>query len=290
MSASPWLRLSRVSNLPTVWTNVLAGMALAGGSIGGGRTLVLLVALSLLYTGGMFLNDAFDHGIDRVQRPTRPIPSGEIGLETAFAAGFALLLTGIALVLWAASGFSPETGWPAVLTAIGLAGAVVFYDWHHKANPLSPVCMALCRSLAYLAAGYAAAPEPSAVLWIMALIGGCHVAGLTYVARQENLASLERMWPLALLAVAVVGSLVLAFASWLALAIWLGFTGCLAAALSWLRRRGPGDVGRAVVLMIAAIALLDAVVLAGAGHTALAVAALVCFALTVALQRWVSGT
>ena len=49
------LILGRVSNLPTVWSNCLAGWLLGGG--GSVRRLVLLcLASSCLYIGGMFLN------------------------------------------------------------------------------------------------------------------------------------------------------------------------------------------------------------------------------------------
>ena len=53
MSWGVALRLGRVSNLPTVWTNTLAGIALAGGSVVDRRTLSLIVALSLFYVAGM---------------------------------------------------------------------------------------------------------------------------------------------------------------------------------------------------------------------------------------------
>ena len=58
------LRLGRVSNLPTVWTNVLAGGILAGADPAHPLVLVPLLAASLLYVGGMYLNDAFDAEID----------------------------------------------------------------------------------------------------------------------------------------------------------------------------------------------------------------------------------
>ena len=73
-----YLRLGRVSNLPTVWTNVLAGIVLAGGPLEPGTLAALVVALSLFYVGGMYLNDAFDRTIDARERPERPIPSGLI--------------------------------------------------------------------------------------------------------------------------------------------------------------------------------------------------------------------
>ena len=58
------LKLGRISNLPTVWTNSLVGVVLAGGSVRDPRMPILLVATSLLYTGGMYLNDAFDAHFD----------------------------------------------------------------------------------------------------------------------------------------------------------------------------------------------------------------------------------
>ena len=73
--------LGRVSNLPTVWSNCLAGWVLGGGGFTGdepGRVLLLGAGATLLYLGGMFLNDAWDAPFDRQHRPERPIPSGAI--------------------------------------------------------------------------------------------------------------------------------------------------------------------------------------------------------------------
>ena len=47
MNLAVALRLGRVSNLPTVWTNALAGIVLAGGHGADRRTLPLIVAFSL---------------------------------------------------------------------------------------------------------------------------------------------------------------------------------------------------------------------------------------------------
>jgi 4-hydroxybenzoate polyprenyltransferase len=284
------LRLARVSNLPTVWTNAMAGVALAGGDPFGVRTLVLAAALSLFYSGGMFLNDAFDHAIDRRERPQRPIPSGAVSLEGVFAAGFAMLLAGLALVVWAAAGFAPPTTWHGPLAGIGLAAAILFYDWNHKGDPLSPVSMALCRALAYLTAGFAAVTPAEPGVWTVALVGGCHIVGLTYVARQENLTRLENLWPLAFLAVPLFYGLWLALGSGVGLALSAGLAICVGLALHWLRRREPGDVKRAVVTLIAAVALLDGIFLAASGWPAAALVAALAFGLALVLQRFVPGT
>ena len=61
---TPWLQLARISNLPTVWTNVTAAWLLAGGQIADTRLYWFILAGSLLYTGGMILNDAADAKFD----------------------------------------------------------------------------------------------------------------------------------------------------------------------------------------------------------------------------------
>src|SRR5437899_1088645 len=61
------LVLGRISNLPTVWSNCLAAWLLAGGGPWS-RFAILGTGASFLYTGGMFLNDAFDVEFDRKYR------------------------------------------------------------------------------------------------------------------------------------------------------------------------------------------------------------------------------
>src|SRR5438309_11599208 len=89
----PLLVLGRVSNLPTVWSNCLAGWWLGGA----GRTEALpflLIGTSLIYIGGMFLNDAFDVDFDRQHRQERPIPSGQIALDAVWRWGLGGLAVG----------------------------------------------------------------------------------------------------------------------------------------------------------------------------------------------------
>src|SRR5262245_45881666 len=99
------LKLGRVSNLPTVWTNVVAGTVIAGGAWQSARTGLVLLAMTLFYAGGMYLNDFFDRAIDSRERSERPIPAQEIAPQTVAVIGFDLLAGGIALMaslgLWA---------------------------------------------------------------------------------------------------------------------------------------------------------------------------------------------
>lgn len=280
MTLDTILRLGRVSNLPTVWTNALAGAVLAGGAPMPALVLAGL-ALSFFYVGGMWLNDAFDAGIDARERPSRPIPAGEIGQGTVFRAGF--LMLGLGVILAAALGVA------AGLAGLALAGTVVLYDWLHKRTALAPVIMGATRFLAFLMGALTAGGITAA-----ALIGAAGlfawVVGLTYAAKQEAYDRLERAWPLAVLAVPVLLVLLQATASLLTLAIGAGLIGVLAFALHRLFRRARGDVPRAVVTMIAGISLYDAALIAATGASGLALIAVAGFALTLLLQRVAPGT
>ena len=282
------LRLGRVSNLPTVWTNTLAAIVLAGGEVGSGLTAPLLVATSLAYIGGMYLNDAFDADIDARERPERPIPSGAISRGSVFAAGFAMLAG--CVVILAAIGLAGPTGlWPAV-GGLALAAAIVFYDWFHKGNPLSPAFMGLCRALVYVAVGLVFVTALPGPLLAAALAMLCYIVGLTYAAKQESLGRVENMWPLAFLAVPWVYALWLSVQTPIAAVFFILFSIVIGMALRLLLRRGKGDVPLAVVTLIAGVALLDAAYLAGAGATFWAIVAVALFAATRAAQRFIPGT
>jgi 4-hydroxybenzoate polyprenyltransferase len=279
------LLLGRVSNLPTVWTNTLAGVTLAGADTGAGRLLLLALAFSLLYTGGMYLNDAFDREIDVRERPERPIPSGRVRAGSVFAIVFGLLAAGVLAVA-----ATPGSGQAAMWAALLLAAVITGYDAWHKANPLSPVVMGLCRVLVYVTAALAVAGRvgPAVAGGAAALL--CYLIGLTYVAKQENLSEVRNLWPLVFLAAPFLyAAPALAWTGAGAL-LYLGFLGWVVYAVSWLVRPGRRDIRRAVVSLIAGISLLDALLIAGAGDPVRATWAVLGFALTLAFQRFVPGT
>lgn len=284
------VRLGRLSNLPTVWSNVLAGIVLAEGSAADPRLLPVLVAMSLAYVAGMYLNDAFDAEIDARERPQRPIPAGRVGRTQVFAAGAAMLAASLVLLL--AVGHLPEngTGWRPAAAGAVLAAAILVYDLHHKGNPLGPLLMGLCRALVYVVAGLVVARSATLPLLVGAALLLGHVVGLTALAKQESLGRLANLWPLLPLAAPLVYGLWLTLA---APAAWLFLTALaavLAVAIGLAARRRPGDIGMAVVLLLAAISLLDALLVAGAGRPGLAILAAAGFPLTLLLQRFVPGT
>lgn len=287
------LALGRVSNLPTVWTNVLAGATLAATPSATGVLAALVLALSLFYVGGMYLNDAFDRKIDAVERPERPIPSGRVSAREVFVIGGALLGLGL-VILVAASWWHGQLVWGALGSGLLLAGLITYYDARHKGNPLSPLLMGLCRVLVYVSTALALAGRlPVAVLAGAAVLLS-YLIGLTYVAKQENLSEYRNLWPLAFLAAPFVyGARSLVGDSAGApiyVVVYVGFLVWAAFAVSLLVRRGRVDIPRAVISLIAGISLLDALLIGGAGRTGLAGLSVAGFVLTLFFQRFVRGT
>ena len=78
-----WLQLMRFPTVFTALSNILCGYLIthkfrAVDLFQHGNLGLLLLASAGLYLGGMVLNDVFDAQLDAVERPERPIPSGDI--------------------------------------------------------------------------------------------------------------------------------------------------------------------------------------------------------------------
>ncbi|AFZ66813.1 UbiA family prenyltransferase [Deinococcus peraridilitoris] len=275
------LALARISNSPTVVTNVLAGAAL-GGSLGMSQQgAFVAVAMVLFYTAGMYLNDLLDLEIDRRERPTRPLPSGLIGQAEALGVTLLLFVLG-SLLLWTA-------GTAALVSGLVLIALIVLYDAWHKTNPLSPVLMAGTRMLVYVTAFLAFTAGFTTPLLVWTGLLGAYIVGLTYIAKTETKENLARYWPALLIFLPAVyfvftGPSLVGWALLLAFVAWAAFS------VTFVYDRRKRSIGRAVVSLIAGVSLLDALVLASQGASNLIPLALLAFALTLFLQRFIKGT
>ncbi len=244
------LVLGRVSNLPTVWSNCLAGWLIAqGGPLE--RLLLVCVGASCLYLGGMFLNDAFDVEFDRQHRAERPIPSGAISLRAVLLWGCGWLLAGVLSISF--------LGQAPVLLALLLAIAIVIYDAIHKMLLLAPILMAVCRFLLVLMASASALNGVVGLSIWTALVLAAYIVGLSYLARKESTPGPLQYWPCVFLATPIVLALIVnqgpyqKRAAMLAaiLVLWLFRS------LRFLYWYGEPNVGRTVSSLLAGIVLVD---------------------------------
>ena len=276
------LVLGRVSNLPTVWSNCLAGWVL-GGAGDLSLFLRLCVGATLLYLGGMFLNDAFDAEFDRQHRTERPIPSGAITLRAVWIWGASLLAFGAALLI-------PLGNTTALLTLI-LAVSIVLYDAVHKWIAFSPVLMAACRFFLYLVAASTGDHGVTGLAVWSAFALAAYIVGLSYLARRESTAGAFSYWPLLFLGVPVgLAMLVnrgvyLQNALLLAVILGLWMLRCLRSTL-WTADR---QIGRTVSGLLAGIVLVDLLAVADAPPE-LALVFLLLFVAALLFQRLVPAT
>jgi len=284
------LILGRVSNLPTVWTNVSVGWFLSGGAWTGELGWILL-GMSLVYVAGMSLNDAFDADWDRAHAAGRPIPSGRIGRRTVWAVGGLEMAAGLVVL---ATGTSVHP-----LLFAGLALSVLLYNRLHKRWSGSVLIMGLCRALVYVGAGSAVASNATSLevpLTLLLISGGTvlYIAGLTLAARGEHLAAPAalRLVPRLMLMLPVLFPLISSRAvPQDTLRLSLAVIGVLGTG-AWLvivRQALAERVPKGVAFAIAGIAFFDAAVVAFADWRA-AVACLAAFVLTLGLQRVVPAT
>ena len=277
------LLLGRVSNLPTVWSNCVAGWLLGGGG-SAWKFLLLSFGGTCLYLGGMFLNDAFDVEFDREHRKERPIASGQITLDEVWRWGFGWL--GIGTVILVVLG--KTTG---ALTAILLL-CIVLYDAVHKHVGFSPLLMAACRFVLYLVAASAAGRGVTGLAIWGGLALGAYIIGLSYLARQESTRGRVNGWSCCLLAAPILLALLVnvdgyrppALLLSALLALWL--VRCLRHAFLMF----DPNVGRAVGGLLAGIVLVDWLALAGGESAWTSVAFFLLFVVSLFFQRFVPAT
>ncbi|WP_447977223.1 UbiA family prenyltransferase [Candidatus Nitrospira bockiana] len=172
------MALTRLSNVPTVWSNVVAAAWLSGPDWSVGSLVLVLIGMTLFYSAGMVLNDAFDRDVDARRRPDRPIPAGLVRARDAFGLGFLGLALG-ALLLAAASGGQVKTVGAILL----LASLIVAYDAFHHHDALSPVLMGLCRMLVYLVTALALTNHVAPAVAAGSLLLFVYVAALSAAAK-----------------------------------------------------------------------------------------------------------
>lgn len=275
------LVLGRASNLPTVWSNCLAGWWL-GGHKNPGKLPLLFAGVTLLYVGGMYLNDVFDVNFDRQHRKERPIPSGAISFDTVWQLAVLCLVSGLACLFWA--------GTTAGKLGVFLVVCILLYDAVHKLITFSPHLMGACRFCVYLVAASIGGSVTGWAIWC-GLALASYIIGLSFLARRESARGPVQYWPMIFLATPIV----LAFfmnsgeyrrsAALLSLILGLWMLRSLRSVLWSLDRQ----IGRAVSGLLAGIVFVDWLAVADAPRN-LGIAFLGLFGAALLFQRFVPAT
>lgn len=294
----PYLRLCRPANLPTAAADIIAGMALAGSfsrDPGSLQTvfenisvpLSLIGASVLLYAGGVVLNDVFDFKIDKVERPERPIPSGQVTQKHAGIFGFILLILGVI----GAFTVNKHSGIVATL----LATSIVAYDTVSKKNSFfGPLNMGVCRGL-NLVLGISVLG--GFLNWHYAAIPIIFIAAVTLVSRGEVHGSNKKNILLAAFLYLIVIFCVIYFNQaennmknyyWLFLALFaiVVFVPLFRA----YKVNTPSNIKKAVIAGVLSLVVLDAAITAGHSNWAMALLLILLLPLSIFLSKMFSVT
>jgi len=246
-----------------------------GGQMTGAWPLASLAtaALALMIMAGHVLNDVFDVAVDRINSPTRPIPSGRVSRAAAAAFGSALAAAAL-LIAWLSC-----RPFAAVLTGVG--GLLVLYNATSKRLGLAkPAVVAALMTtiypLAFAQAGGVGGPRAGALAVFPVLVflltlsyellkDVRDVAGDRQVARPGPLQRDPALWRgiahgIGLLAAPLLVGPFLLGCRWVYLA-GAGVSFCLILAAVFLPIRHAIVAGYLQVALIGVAAALDVAVL-----------------------------
>ena len=143
-----YLKLTRPQNNFIAAISVLVGAAISGGIESWGKVFFACISAFFISAGGNSINDFFDLEIDRINKPNRPLPKGEISPFSALRFSISLFLLGILLSFWV----KPLS----VLVAFVACGLLIVYSPHFKRKLLwGNLTVSLVSALAFFYGGIA---------------------------------------------------------------------------------------------------------------------------------------
>jgi len=184
-----YAQLVRLPNTFTAMADIFLGALATGLVLQRWYVLLCLLAAStMLYWSGMIWNDFFDLDQDRKERPGRPLASGRVSLRAALVLGIVLTIGGLVMAFLAGLRYEESSltlSWRPLGIAITLVIAIFLYDGVFKATWAGPILMGSCRFLNVLLGLSILGTWPPFWGWLLALIIGAYIAGVTWFARTE---------------------------------------------------------------------------------------------------------
>jgi geranylgeranylglycerol-phosphate geranylgeranyltransferase len=173
-----WLEILRPHNMLAASLGSLAGFVAAGGS--DWRGIGWVAVLTALATGaGNVVNDYHDVGVDRLNKPSRPLPSGRLSMRAAAVLYLvcSLVIVGLALLLAPAGVARLVVGWQVALFA--------YARWCKRWLVVGNLLVAAVSSSAFLAGAMVGGNASAG--WVPGLIGFSFVICREVVKGGEDL-------------------------------------------------------------------------------------------------------
>lgn len=289
-----WSSITRISNAPTVISNVMVGLGIAIQAHAiefatqrqlpplqiAKPLLIITVALLSFYFAGMVLNDAIDETRDKKHRSNRPIPSGLITKQQAWITGLIFLFCGIAITATMSSA--------TAISGMILGTTVLLYTFAHQWEWPAITLMGICRGLVYVVAFYALTNLPSPHLMIFAAAIFLYTAILTWLGKHEHKKEQTRssmVWlavlPVAFVSYVTEGNFGAVSLVAVVFVCWIGF-----ASKQFAKNKPTGGMHT----LLSGFCLLDCLFLAALEEYSIMIISFICFIFTIAGHRKILGT
>jgi 4-hydroxybenzoate polyprenyltransferase len=286
-----YIRLMRLANVVTAVADVLAGIAISGYfAVNTDYWPVILLCISTmgLYSGGIIFNDVFDAGLDAIERPERPIPSGLVSRKEATLFGIFFFAIG----LIAAAMFQLISFIMAVLIVVA---CLTYNRWAKHYAVWGPLNMGLCRGLNLLLGVSILVPQLMQ-WWYLAFIPVIYIASITVISRGEVHGGNKKMLAFAALLYMIVVFSILVV-SWSMQHIWLTLLFLIPFVFMIFRPLFAAmniptapNVGKAVRAGVIALILLNAAWASAFGTWQLALIIVVLLPLSIWISKTVAVT
>ncbi len=172
------LMITRPNNVALTALSVVVGGVCAFAPFGG-ELAIAAVSASLIAAGGYVLNDVFDIEIDRINRPERPLPSGDIGKLAAIFWAAILVVIGVVLSM-----FLPRSN--AVVAVIAAVSLVLYAAWLKRTLLVGNLVVAAVSGLTFLYGGFVG---PAAYMALVPAV----LASLFHLGREFFKAAADRV-------------------------------------------------------------------------------------------------
>ncbi len=143
-----YLKLTRPQNNLITALSVLVGASISGDIESWGKVILACLSAFFISGGGNAINDFFDVETDRVNKPYRPLPQGEISRLVTLPFSISLFGAGVLLSLW----IKPLS----ILVATAACGLLIVYSSFLKKRLIwGNLAVSLLSALAFLYGGIA---------------------------------------------------------------------------------------------------------------------------------------
>ena len=271
--------LVRLPNLFSAASNILPGYCIIVATIPSSfsntnvlQLAGLMVTSSLLYMAGIVFNDYFDIEIDKKERPTRPLPSGNISKRKALTIAISSMI--------AANIISLVISWISFVFAVILTAIIIAYDSRLKHKTITgPISMSFARFVNVMLGASPAFPvlilsrESITMLLFMAIMLFLYILSISILSKKEvrsNGTRLNIIFPFAIVfvvitSIAIIGLIgIFQTVSFVNLALFsVVMIITFLPILRGQRSLTPVDIRNTIRNMIISIIILDSVFVSG---------------------------